>query len=53
MIAGIFIMAIVVICALPHLFMKSPCCKEKMTSVFEMELDKLLWTCSKCGKEWI
>jgi len=32
---------------------KSPCCGEPMTSVFEMDLDKLLYECPKCGKEWI
>jgi hypothetical protein len=31
----------------------SPCCKKPMTSVLEMELDKLLYECPKCGKEWI
>ena len=32
---------------------KSPCCEKPMASVFEMELDKLLYECPKCGKEWI
>ena len=32
---------------------KSPCCKKPMTSVLEMELDKLLYECPKCGKGWI
>ena len=32
---------------------KSPCCNKPMSSVLEMELDKLLYTCSKCKKEWI
>lgn len=32
---------------------KSPCCNTKMTSVFNMELDKMHYTCLKCKKEWI
>jgi len=32
---------------------KSPCCGELMTSVFEMELDKMLYECSKCKKEFL
>jgi hypothetical protein len=31
---------------------KSPCCNKPMTSVLEMEIDKLLYECP-CGKEWI
>lgn len=33
--------------------LKSPCCNKPMTSVLEMNVDKLLYTCPKCGKEWI
>ena len=32
---------------------KSPCCSKPMTSVFEMELDKLLYECPECKTEWI
>lgn len=32
---------------------KSPCCKKPMTSVLEMELDKMLYECPECKKEWI
>ena len=32
---------------------KSPCCKKPMTSVLEMELDRLLYECTECKKEWI
>jgi predicted RNA-binding Zn-ribbon protein involved in translation (DUF1610 family) len=30
-----------------------PECDGEMTSCFEMELDRLLYTCKECGKEWI
>jgi DNA-directed RNA polymerase subunit M/transcription elongation factor TFIIS len=30
-----------------------PSCKGKMNSVFEMELDTLLYTCDDCGTKWI
>jgi len=32
---------------------KSPCCKKPMTSVLEMELDRMLYECPNCKKEWI
>jgi hypothetical protein len=32
---------------------KSPCCRKPMTSVLEMEIDTLLYECSKCKKEYI
>lgn len=32
---------------------KSPCCAAPMTSVFEMELDVLLYECSDCKMEYI
>lgn len=31
----------------------SPCCNKPMESVFEMNLNKLLYTCPNCKKEWI
>ncbi len=30
--------------------LKSPCCNARMTSVLNMELDKLQYSCSKCKK---
>jgi hypothetical protein len=32
---------------------KSPCCDYRMTSCLEMEWDKLLYECPKCGKEYM
>ena len=32
---------------------KSTCCKKPMTSVLEMELDRMLYECPECKKEWI
>jgi len=32
---------------------KSPCCDKRMSSVFDLQFDKLVYTCKKCGKEWI
>lgn len=32
---------------------KSPCCKKPMTSVLEMGLDRMLYECPECKKEWI
>lgn len=32
---------------------KSPCCNKSMTSVFDMELDRLRYECPKCQKEWL
>lgn len=30
-----------------------PNCGHKLDSSFAIDLDKLLYTCKKCGKEWI
>ena len=32
---------------------ESPCCNKPMSSVFDMEFDRLVYECSKCKKEWI
>ena len=32
---------------------KSPCCQKPMTSVLEMKIDRLLYECPECKKEWI
>ena len=32
---------------------KSPCCNEVMTSCLEMELNKMLYECTKCNKQFI
>lgn len=31
---------------------KSPCCNEPMTTVLDMEMDSMVYTCEKCNKKW-
>lgn len=46
----IILILIVIVSILPH---KCPDCKSNMNTMFDPFLDKMIYQCKGCGKEWL